>query len=388
MTSVLRSDLVERLRVTGAIVSAPVEAAFRAVPREHFMPPGTAPQTAYGSENVVTKRDPAGTAISSVTAADVQAAMLEQADLRPGMSVLEVGSGGLNAALIAEIVGPGGRVVSVDIDPSVTARAAQMLAGAGYGDRVTVLTADGDDDVPGPFDAIIVTVGAWDIAPAWHRQLTAGGTLVVPLVMNGATRTIAFRRETDHLVSTSARVAGFVAMQGHGRHDDSLVDLGDGVTLRFDGSPPPGPLTGVLATGPVEAWSGVLFPDPMSWSDLYLWLAWQLPGFCRLTVGEGSPLDRHARLFPVGTVHERGLALIRVRPADRGVEFGALAFGRDAAPAAAVLVEQMRAWNRHARPAGEPSFGYWPAGSDRTTIPPDAAVLAKTHGLLTMRTRR
>jgi hypothetical protein len=29
-------------------------------------------------------------------------------------------SGGLNAPLIAEIVGPSGRVVSVDIDPEVT----------------------------------------------------------------------------------------------------------------------------------------------------------------------------------------------------------------------------------------------------------------------------
>jgi protein-L-isoaspartate(D-aspartate) O-methyltransferase len=29
--------------------------------------------------------------------------------------VLEIGSGGYNAALLAEVVGPGGRVVSVDI---------------------------------------------------------------------------------------------------------------------------------------------------------------------------------------------------------------------------------------------------------------------------------
>ena len=48
--------------------------------------------------------------------------MLELAELRPGMTVLEVGSGGLNAGLIAEIVGSEGRVVSVDIDPEVTDR--------------------------------------------------------------------------------------------------------------------------------------------------------------------------------------------------------------------------------------------------------------------------
>jgi protein-L-isoaspartate O-methyltransferase len=42
--------------------------------------------------------------------------------------VLEVGSGGYNAALIAEIVGPEGAVVTVDINPWVTERASRFLA--------------------------------------------------------------------------------------------------------------------------------------------------------------------------------------------------------------------------------------------------------------------
>lgn len=39
------------------------------------------------------------------------------------MTVLEIGSGGCNAALLAEMAGPAGRVVSMDIDPEVTDRA-------------------------------------------------------------------------------------------------------------------------------------------------------------------------------------------------------------------------------------------------------------------------
>ncbi|GLU48661.1 hypothetical protein [Nocardiopsis ansamitocini] len=47
---------------------------------------------------------------------------LEQAGLEPGMRVLEIGSGGYNAAPIAELVGPEGEVTTIDIDSDVTDR--------------------------------------------------------------------------------------------------------------------------------------------------------------------------------------------------------------------------------------------------------------------------
>ncbi|WP_211240194.1 hypothetical protein [Promicromonospora kroppenstedtii] len=70
--------------------------------------------------------------------------------------------------------------MSIDIDPWVTARAVECLAATGYGERVAVLTGDGELAVEGhgPFDAILVTVGAWDIAPAWLDQLCPQGLLV------------------------------------------------------------------------------------------------------------------------------------------------------------------------------------------------------------------
>jgi protein-L-isoaspartate(D-aspartate) O-methyltransferase len=46
--------------------------------------------------------------------------MLEQAGVEPGMRVLEVGSGGYNAALIQEITGSGGQVTAADIFPDIT----------------------------------------------------------------------------------------------------------------------------------------------------------------------------------------------------------------------------------------------------------------------------
>jgi len=242
----MQDALVDKLCADGMITSAVVERAFRTVPRHRFMPAGTPLQDAYAADVAVkVKTDERGTLISSVSAPFIQARMIEQARLGPGMSVLEIGSGGCNAALLAEVVGPEGRVVSVDIDPEVTRRADTLLKETGYGHRVRVVPADAEYGVPGepdPFDAIIVTVGAWDIPPAWPEQLAPHGRLVVPLRMNGVTRSIAFVRQGDHLVSTSAEVCGFVPMQGAGAHPERGLPLLDAegrtVELRFDTGAP------------------------------------------------------------------------------------------------------------------------------------------------------
>jgi protein-L-isoaspartate(D-aspartate) O-methyltransferase len=320
--------------------------------------------------------------------------MLEQAELMPGMTVLEVGSGGLNAAYLAEIVGPHGRVVSVDIDPEITGRAATLLQQAGYGDRVRVVTADAEHGVPdeGPFDAIIVTVGAWDIAPALLDQLDDKGVLVLPLIMNGVTRTIGFRREADHLVNTSMEVAGFVPMRGDGVHQARVVLLSDGdgryVRLSFDSDDPHemGRLDAILQGERAERWSGVMIRSAVSFADLHLWFAWRLRGFCRVTADEGTRLAAERGWFTFGATDGAGVAYLVVRPAmeGQGVEFGARAHGPDGDRAAAAMIDQIQAWDREGRHT-RPSFGYWPAGSDRSGLADDAIVMPKTHGAVSIR---
>ena len=389
----MRDALVAELRARGKVVSEMVEAAFRRVPRERFMPAGTDLAVAYGYDNsVVTKRDQNGRATSSVSAAYVQAVMLELAELRPGMTVLEVGSGGLNAAYLAEIVGPQGRVVSIDIDPEVIDRAATALDATGYSSRVRVLVADAEHGVPdeGPFDAIIVTVSAWDIAPAWLHQLRPDGLLVLPLVMNNVTRVVALTRDDGHLVSTATEVAGFVPMQGDGSHADQVFELADTaggkVTLSFDSGAPRKPIQfdGVLNASADEIWSGVTVGHGVSFADLHLWLAWYLDGFCRLSADDGTDLATQ-RGLPFAVVREAGLAYLVLRDAlqGAGAEFGVRAHGRDGQVAAAALIEQIQAWDRAGRHTS-PTFAYWPTGSDRFQIPTDATVMTKTHGVLTI----
>ncbi len=170
----LHQALVDGLKRAGAIRSAPVEAAFRAVPRHLFLP-GVPPEQVYRDDAIPTKRR-GDESISSSSQPTVMAGMLEQLGLAPGQRVLEIGAGtGYNAALIARIVGERGRVVAVDYDEDIVAGARAGLAAAGLG-RVEVIRGDGAEGhaAGAPYDRIVLTVGAGEIAPAWIAQLAAG----------------------------------------------------------------------------------------------------------------------------------------------------------------------------------------------------------------------
>lgn len=393
----IRNALTDKLRADGMITSLIVEQAFRTVPRHLFAPKGTPLEVAYIAHDVVPiKTDEHGAVISSISAPFLQARMIEQAGLGPGMSVLEIGSGGYNAALLAEVVGPEGRVISVDIDREITDRARAVLDTTGYGSRVTVMQADAGDRVPGLdelVDAILVTVGAWDLAPAWLEHLSEDGRIVVPLRMNGITRSIGFRREDDHLVSTSAEACTFVPIQGSGAHDERVFHLPDAhgrnVNLRFDGDVPQDMSLpdGVLETEPTEMWSAVTVKRWMSFADLHLWFAGFLPGICKLAVDEGTDLAAERKSwFPFGVVRGKSFAYLAVRPAreDAGIEFGARAYGANGEGAATAMVEQVQAWDRRARGGPAPTFAYWPTSTDRPRISESTAVLKKTHGQITI----
>ena len=175
-----RAGLVGQLRASGR-AGATVTAAFLTVPRHVFLPQVEAAQ-AYQDRAIVTKSDARGLPVSSSTQPAMMAIMLEQLELAAGQRVLEIGTGtGYNAAVIATIVGEAGAVVTIDIEPDVVDQARASLAAAGFA-GVTVVRGDGADGVPGlaPYDRIIVTAGAWDLAPRWRAQLGAGGRIVLP----------------------------------------------------------------------------------------------------------------------------------------------------------------------------------------------------------------
>jgi ubiquinone/menaquinone biosynthesis C-methylase UbiE len=78
--------------------------------------------------------------------------------LRPGASVVDVACGtGLNFDLIEEAIGPGGRLIGVDLTDAMLARAQDRIATNGWS-NVSLVQADAADfDFPAGVDAILST---------------------------------------------------------------------------------------------------------------------------------------------------------------------------------------------------------------------------------------
>jgi protein-L-isoaspartate(D-aspartate) O-methyltransferase len=216
----LRLRLVEKLEQTGALRSPAVAAAFLQVPRELFVPAFAAAEgieAVYRNQVVVTKSDRNGIPLSSSSEPQVMAAMLEALELREGLRVLEIGTGtGYNTALLKTLVGPRGRVVSIDLDRELASAARRALRAGGYG--VRVVCGDGHDgyEPSGPYDRIVATASSARIPRAWLEQLVDGGLMEVPLRMRaeGAIAIATFRRSGARLESTRIVPGRFMPLRG------------------------------------------------------------------------------------------------------------------------------------------------------------------------------
>lgn len=391
----LRDVMVQELIRLGAVRDSRVVAAFRAVPR-HLATPGVEPAKTYGVESAtITKTDENGVDISSVSAPRIQAMQIEQADIKPGMKVLEVGSGGPNAAYLAEMVGAEGQVITEDIDADVTARAQRFVEATGYR-NITVVTGDAENGVPehAPYDRIVVTVQAADIPPAWIEQLKDGGRLVVPLRMRSMTRTVAFVRDGDRLISDGFEQCGFVPMRGAGENRMRLAVLHDEegaeVALRLDGHPEPDTeaLRAALRSPRMEAWSGVTIGGEESMEHLDLWLTTALDN---LPLMAAKPAARQrgivAAASPIGLptlVDGDSFAYRRSRPTDREdrYELGAIGHGPNGQKAAERLVEEIQAWNDGPR-GDRAHIEVYPAGTPDDRLPA-GRVIDRPHTRVTI----
>ena len=384
----LRHELVAQLVRDGSIVSDEVRRAFEAVPR-HLFAPEVSLEAAYANDIVRTKVDEQGVTTSSVSAPWLQAAMLEQARIEPGMRCLEVGSGGFNAALMAELAGPDGEVTTVDIDPDVTARARRCLDAAGYG-RVRVVLADAEAGVPehAPYDRIVVTVGMWDVPARLSEQLAESGRLVVPLRLRGLRRSVCLTREGAGLVSVGHIMAGFVDVQGVGARPERLVPLhAEDVALRLDDdlTVDEDGLRTALGQPRVSAWSGVRFGGQEPFDELFLWLATVFDDFALLTHNRSAAARELVDpASPIGTptvVDGPSLAYLtyrKVQTEDDTYEFGAHAHGPVGAELAEAMCEQVRIWHREHRNGPPARITVLPSDTPADRLP-EGRIVPKRH---------
>jgi protein-L-isoaspartate(D-aspartate) O-methyltransferase len=291
----LRERLATRVIAANHIGSDLVADALWTVPRHVFLP-DLPPAVAYRDDAIVTKRDAEGLAISSSSQPGMMAIMLDQLDLAPGHRVLEIGAGtGYNAALMRHIVGPSGRVVSIDIDRDLTDLARSHLASAGYPD-VAVVWSDGAEGYAAhaPYDRLIATVGVSDLAPAWLAQVTPGARIVVPLDVGGTQLSVAFERAGGHWTSRSLAPCGFIRMRGTLAGPEHTVVIQPGLVLRTPAwhDINPAALAAALARPGSEHPAGVRTGAAQVFFGLSLWLTIHEPRMCLLYEERPGGLSR------------------------------------------------------------------------------------------------
>jgi len=226
----LRQRLVNHLLSEGAIRSPLLAKAFSEVPREIFLPSNVPIERVYSDDAIVVKWDENNYPSSSSSQPILMADMLEALQLAPGLKVLEIGAGvGYNAALMADWVGDGRQVTTVDLDPAMADIARNNLQRLAQftgqnSDQVTVVAADGSLGYPAhaPYDRIIVTVQQWEIAPAWVTQLRVGGIILLPLTVSNQLwggLIPALQKQADGtLAGVGGSFGGFMPMRGEMAH--------------------------------------------------------------------------------------------------------------------------------------------------------------------------
>lgn len=184
-----RARLAKRMAAASGSADPRYAAAFAAVARAAFLPPG--PwwiSTGHGYTRTASA-DPALLDDNILVALDMKrgintgepllhAAWLGLAAPRPGEHVLQIGAGGgYYTALLAELVRPGGHVTGYEIEPALAALATRHLAA--YPD-VDVIAADATTAPLPAADLLYVCAGVVAPPASWLQALRPGGRIILP----------------------------------------------------------------------------------------------------------------------------------------------------------------------------------------------------------------
>ncbi|MFC4337310.1 methyltransferase domain-containing protein [Salininema proteolyticum] len=350
----LRDGMVDRILDTNPDIDASVAEAMRAVPRHRFAPEAPLEECYDGTRAVVTKRDDDGRMLSSVSAPWLVAHMLTHAGVEPGSTVLEIGAGqGYQAALLCELVGPNGHVITVDIDGDLCRTAQRNLSALGYANTATVVEADGAEQLldDGTVDAVIVATGAWDLSPAWEDQLKPGGRLVTPLTLRGMWRGMTLEKADDGFACADWRQYGFIRMRGLLGQERDVADESLPVDVAVD---PDHPGTADELRAAMEDRDPVVVATGVrdGRSDPAIVNLWDRIGFHEPETVRVTRFRRSA--FPLPPVHLMAPALwegssfayVGAEMLDDGAALSAVAFGPEKDALAERLRRHVENWGR------------------------------------------
>jgi protein-L-isoaspartate(D-aspartate) O-methyltransferase len=167
--------------------------AFAAVPREAFLGPGPWPILRWGRGY---ERSPGDDPVYLYTddligidpAREINNgqpsfhfALMASLDPRPGEHVVHIGAGtGYYTAILATLVGAGGRITAIEYDRALAASAADNLAAR---TNVELVLGDGsaiDFDLA---DGIYVNAGATHPPARWLDRMRDGGRMILPMTV-------------------------------------------------------------------------------------------------------------------------------------------------------------------------------------------------------------
>jgi protein-L-isoaspartate(D-aspartate) O-methyltransferase len=225
----LRRDYARRILERAGVVSPALENAYAAVPREDFV--GAGPWSLFDASGYRTSEDSDPARLyEDVLVALVpekrinngqpsgHAAWLAAADPRPGEHVVHIGAGtGYYTAILAELVGPQGRVTAIEYDAGLAQRAAQNLARY---PGVHVIHGNAFTAPFDPADVIYVNAGVSHPADGWLHGLKQGGRLVMPLTAvptdsgGSAGAMFRFTRDGDAYSVDLITAAAFIRCEG------------------------------------------------------------------------------------------------------------------------------------------------------------------------------
>jgi len=191
-----RRFFAEELEAVCKLRSPALVDAFAAVPREQFLPPG--PWTVMADSDFMSgmrlrttpDADPARVCHNIAVAIDPTRQLfngqpgtlglwIDALDLGPGARALHVGCGlGYYTAVMAQCVGPTGRVVAFEVDEGLAAQAQQNLASIPW---VGVRHGDGSRALDDTFDAVLVNAGVTHPPDVWLDAVAVGGRMILPM---------------------------------------------------------------------------------------------------------------------------------------------------------------------------------------------------------------
>lgn len=220
-----RRFYAEELCRLNRISSPAILAAFATVPRERFVGPGPWIIQSSGTSWFTEDADPTHVYSDALIVLDeakrlnngqpsLWAYYLSLLDVHPGGRILHLGCGtGYYTAILAELAGPQAKIIAVEIDEGLAARAVDALA---PWPQVTVVHADGARGPFSPSDVIVVSAGATHPLPAWLAALKPEGKLLFPLTSTRGPGTMAFitRKNADRFAAALNGSVFFVDFAG------------------------------------------------------------------------------------------------------------------------------------------------------------------------------